>query len=190
MHAQSSFWQSAETVPNDLIELGSIVGAYGVRGWFKVKPYTSSGTLLTTKQWWLKCPKKPAAGLLSILSAKSHTHSVVACAQYISEREMAEELRGCSVWISRAAFPVLPEGEYYWADLIGLMAFNLQQQLLGRVVGLLDNGVHSILRLAYAEIKKSGVEVTQERLVPFVDAYISGVDWSEKKIYIDWQLDY
>lgn len=189
--AGNSWWQRTEAAPDDLVELGTIVGAYGVRGWFKVRPYTSSETLLAVTQWWLKSPKRPdSVALLPLLSMKKHSNYIVACVQDIFTPEAAEELKGCGIWVSRRAFPAPAEGEYYWVDLFGLDAINLQQQVLGQVVGLVDNGAHAILRLAYVDRDQRGVETKRERLIPFVKAYIHEIDWIKRAIYIDWQLDY
>lgn len=189
--ASNAWWQRTEVAPDDLVELGAIVGAYGVRGWFKVRPYASSETLLAVTQWWLKNPKRPdSVASLPLLSMKKHSNSIVACVQDISTPEAAEELKGCGIWVSRQAFPAPAEGEYYWVDLLGLNAINLQQQALGKVVDLVDNGAHAILRLAYVEMDQRDVETKRERLIPFVKAYIHEIDWIKRVIYIDWQLDY
>jgi 16S rRNA processing protein RimM len=121
---------------------------------------------------------------------KKHSNSIVASVQDIVTREAAEELKSCSVWVSRQDFPELAEGEYYWVDLLGLSALNLQQQVLGQVIDLVDNGAHAVLRLAYLDTDENGVEVKRERLVPFVKAYIHEIDWIQRTIHIDWQLDY
>ena len=191
MASNNGWWQHTEAVPDDLVELGAIVGAYGVRGWFKIRPYASSETLLAVTQWWLKSPKRPdSVAALHLLSMKKHSNCIVACVKDILTPEAAEELKGCGVWVSRRAFPVPAEGEYYWVDLLGLSAINLQQQVLGQVVDLVDNGAHAILRLAYLDTDQQGVESKRERLVPFVKAYIHEIDWVKRTVYIDWQLDY
>ena len=42
-------------VPDDLIELGSLRGAYGVRGWVKVAPLSpDADTLRAVSAWWLQ----------------------------------------------------------------------------------------------------------------------------------------
>jgi 16S rRNA processing protein RimM len=182
-------------VPKDLIELGMVASAYGVYGWFKVKPHALVDTLLVVKQWWLKFPDQLAKDLhcampLTVLAAKRHNHFIVAQAQQISNRDTSESLKGCSVWVSRSHFPATLDDEYYWVDLFGLTAINLQNQSLGEVVGLLDNGAHPILRLVYFDINKAGVEIKRERLIPFVKAYLCEIDWQNKSVCIDWQLDY
>ena len=61
---------------------------------------------------------------------------------------------------------------------------NRQGEALGAVVGLLDTGPHSVLRIQPAEPQ------AEERLVPFVAAYVDDVNLAEKRITVDWGLDY
>jgi 16S rRNA processing protein RimM len=46
-----------EAAPPDLIELGRIVSAYGIKGWVKIQPHSAqANVLLGTSVWWLKAP--------------------------------------------------------------------------------------------------------------------------------------
>ena len=94
-----------------------------------------------------------------------------------------------AVKISRRLFPVLPEGEFYWLDLIGLSVENLQGESLGQVRDLMDNGAHPILRVAAADVAESEL-IKCERLIPFVDKFVKVVDQKTRKITVDWGLDY
>ena len=67
-------------------------------------------------------------------------------------------------------------------DLIGATVVNEQQETLGTVRGLIDNGAHQILRIVG--------EGEVERLVPFVEVYVKSVDVAGKRIVVDWGLDY
>jgi 16S rRNA processing protein RimM len=52
----------AATAPDDLIELGRIISAYGVRGWVKIQPHSAQGTVLRAAPvWWLVAPVAPLA---------------------------------------------------------------------------------------------------------------------------------
>ena len=101
-------------------------------------------------------------------------------------RNVAEALRGCAVWVSRAEFPAPDDDEFYWVDLIGLEVVNREGAPLGRVTDLLDTGPHCVLRVQ-AEVH--GGEAI-ERLIPFVSAYIDSVDLAARRIVADWGLDY
>jgi 16S rRNA processing protein RimM len=182
--------ESAE-LPADAIEVGRIADAWGIKGWFKVLPHSASPeALFSSKRWFLQPSERGAktfAGtvLLKIIEAKEHSDSVVATAQEVPDRNTAELLKGARIFVSRASFPTPATDEYYWVDLIGLDVVNREGVALGVVRELLHTGPQTVLVLAYEEDGKA-----QERMIPFVSAYIDTVDLAGRRIIADWQPDY
>lgn len=179
-------------LPADAVEVGRILGAWGVKGWLKIQPYSASPeALFSSKRWFLQPSErggKPSFSgtvCLSIKSARDHADTVVASAHEVADRDAAEQLKGSRIFISRASFPTPEEGEYYWVDLIGLTVVNRQGVSLGEVKELLAAGPQTTLVLGYQEDGKE-----RERLIPFVDAYVDKVDLSGRRIEVDWQPDY
>ena len=179
----------ALTVPDDLIQVGHITGAYGLRGGIRVTPYSlDADALLNVKTWWLD---KPSLRPVQVRSAKFHSGEVTATLVDMSERTLAEALKGATVQVSRADFPALSEDEYYWTDLIGLDVVNEQGEALGKVTDLMHNGAQSILRITPVPAADAPVDAkVEERLVPFVDQFIKTVDQQARLITVDWGLDY
>src|SRR5712691_9658046 len=102
--------------PEDAIEVGRIVDAWGVKGWIKVQPFAADPqALFSSRRWFLKPPEPqgpkrlPAAvavpPILKITQAKHHGDGVVAQAQEVDDRSAAEALRGARVFVPRASFP-------------------------------------------------------------------------------------
>ncbi len=174
-------------LPEDLVMVGYISGAYGINGWVRVKPYSADAdALLNAKTWWLD---KPDLHDVDVLQAKMHSGDVVAQLMGVVGRDAAELLKGAAVKIPRSHFPLLSNGEFYWVDLIGLEVENLQSECLGRVREMMDNGAHPILMveaLDNSESEKNAPEI----LIPFVDRFVKLVDLAAKKITVDWGLDY
>lgn len=171
-------------IPKDLVEVGHVSGAYGIRGWIKIRPYSADAeALLAADKWWLD---KPTYHEVMAVQARWQGDGIVACLKGMSDRNAAEALRGAVVRISRADFPALEENEYYWVDLIGLDAVNKQGIHLGIVSNLIDNGVHPILQVQAA--LPDGRE--KELLIPFVNSYVGDVDMDKGTIAVDWELDY
>ncbi|RTL26223.1 MAG: ribosome maturation factor RimM [Burkholderiales bacterium] len=203
--------------PEDAVEVGRIVDAWGVKGGIKVQPFSSDPqALFCTKKWFLrpgelasgalprpsaakatvKAAVKPGAvaparlakpRFLQITQAREQGDVVVATADGLDDRNAAEALKGARVYVSRSAFPTPDEDEFYWVDLIGLDVINQQGEALGKVLDLLDTGPHSVLRCE-AEPDADGKPV--ERLIPFVSAYIVSVSLADRRIVADWGLDY
>lgn len=184
--------------PEDAVEVGIVVDAWGLKGWIKVKPFASDPqALFSSRRWFLKAPErtgvvrpdtvlKPLPPLLRITQVKEHGEVVVALAQEVPDRDAAEALRGARVFIGRSSFPTAGTDEFYWVDLIGLNVVNRQGEQLGTVAGLIDTGPHSVLRVV-----PEGVEdEAGERLIPFVAAYIDDVSLEQRRITVDWGLDF
>jgi 16S rRNA processing protein RimM len=187
--------------PADAIEVGRIVDGWGIKGWLKVLPFAADGgALIASKRWFLKAPeasgpRRPVAPgqaarllppALDIRQSRRHGDSVVAQADGVVDRNGAEALRGARIFVSRAGFPKTADDEYYWIDLIGLAVVNQQGEALGSVSGLIDNGPQSVLRVA----PEGTTSEEDERLIPFVGAYVIDVDLAAKRITVDWGLDY
>jgi 16S rRNA processing protein RimM len=178
---------AAHEVPGDLTQVGHVSGAYGVLGAVRVSPYSvDADALLQVKTWWLD---KPSLRPVQVRTARMHSGDLVATLVDVNGRDAAEALKGATVQVPRSAFPELPEDEYYWSDLIGMDAVNLQGDALGKVTDMMHNGAQSILRIT--PVLDEALEVkAQERLVPFVDQFVKHVDMAGKKITLDWGLDY
>lgn len=181
--------------PDDAIEVGRILDAWGVKGGIKVLPFSNEpDALLAARRWFLQpaegrlrpAGSAPMPASLSIRTARDHGDVIVATSPEIPDRNAAEALKGVRVFVSRAAFPAAAEGEYYWIDLIGLTVVNRAGESLGTVESLLDTGAHSVLRVTY----ESADAKPGERLIPFVDAYVDQVDLPARRIVVDWGLDY
>lgn len=175
-------------VPEDLVLVGYISGAYGLNGWVRVRPYSADAdALLNAKTWWLD---KPEFRDVAMMQSKVHSGDVVAQLMGVAGRDAAEALKGATVQIPRSHFPALSDNEFYWVDLIGLEVENLQGMRLGQVSDMMDNGAHPILRVAVPQVAEADPKAAQELLIPFVEQFVITVDRTAKKITVDWGLDY
>jgi len=182
--------ESAE-MPADAIEVGRVLDAWGVKGWFKVLPYSASPeALFSSKRWFLLPAEKGPVTFsgchkLAIKEAREHADTVVASAHDVPDRNAAEALRGARIFVSRASFPTAAEDEYYWVDLIGLEVLNRADESMGTVRELLSTGPQTVLVLEYTADGKQA-----ERMIPFVSAFVDAVDLPNRRIRVDWQADY
>ncbi|MBP0591718.1 ribosome maturation factor RimM [Paraburkholderia sp. LEh10] len=190
--AQEMCAESAQSWPDDAVEVGAIVDAYGLKGWVKVAAHADAGqggdALLSAKRWWLENGRERKSA--PRLQSKVHGDSIVAHLAGTADRDAAFALRGYRVYVRRSDFPALNADEYYWVDLLGLDVVNEAGVELGKVAGLINNGAQSVLRIEYPATGKDGQPVTDERLIPFVGVYVKTVDQAAKKIVVDWEADY
>ena len=180
--------------PADAIEVGRIIGAWGVKGAFKVQAYASDPqALFSSRRWYLQAPgalRRVLPPLLHVTQAREQAGSVVASAREVADRDGAEALTGALVFVSRTSFPSAADNEYYWVDLIGLAVTNRDGARLGEVTGLIDTGVHSVLRVRRPDAPSDASADEAERLIPFVAAYVDSVDLALRQMRVDWGLDY
>ena len=181
----------AADLPADAIEVGRIADAWGIKGWFKVLPYSADPeALFSSKRWFLMPAEKGAktfsgVAKLAITEAKIHSNTVVACACEVDDRTAAEALRGARIFVARSSFPMAGKDEYYWVDLIGLDVVNREGVALGTVKELLSTGAQTVLVMDYEQDGKM-----HERMIPFVAVYIDDVDLTVRRILVDWQPDF
>jgi len=203
--------EDGEVWPEDAIEVGRVLDAWGVKGGFKVLPFSSDPqALFCTKRWFLR-PAEPQPGaaiarpvsasaasagaapvrlarprFLKVRQAREQGDAIVVTAEGVDDRNTAESLRGARVFVSRSAFPTPDDDEFYWVDLIGLDVVNRDGVALGSVADLIDTGPHCVLRCAFTDAEGKPAE----RLIPFVAAYIDSVSLAQRRIVADWGLDY
>ena len=181
----------AAELPADAIEVGRIADAWGIKGWFKILPYSASPeALFSSKRWYLQPAEKgpkvfDGTVLLRIKEAREHADTVVASSHEVPDRTAAELLRGARIFVSRASFPTPDNDEYYWVDLLGLDVVNREGLPMGQVKDLMATGPQTVLVLLFEQDGKP-----QERMIPFVSAYIDQVDLGARRITVDWQPDY
>lgn len=173
-------------IPDDLVLVGYISGAYGIQGWVRIRPYSADAyAMLHAKTWWLD---KPSLRDVDVMHAKIHGDDLVAQLMGVADRNAAEALKGAAVQVRRSHFPPLSDDEFYWVDLIGLAVENVQGESMGAVVDLMDNGAHPILRVQAPAA--TDADKPREWLIPFVDQFVKSVDQAAKKITVDWGLDF
>jgi 16S rRNA processing protein RimM len=185
----------APALPADAVEVGRVLGAWGVKGGIKVKPFAADPqALFSSKRWYLQPPEtvmpqgnrasRSLPPLLRVVQAREHGDGVVATVQDIDDRDAAQALAGARVFVPRASFPTPDEDEFYWVDLIGLSVANRAGVELGTVTGLIETGPHCVLRVQAAAAD------APERLIPFVAAYVDAVDLPGRRIAVDWDPEY
>lgn len=94
----------------------------------------------------------------------------------ITHRSQAEALVGCDLFIEKATLPALPEGTYYWADLIGLEVVSVDGRSLGRLESILATGSNDVY-----VVKGAGKEI----LIPALKSVVKAVDLAARRVRVD-----
>ena len=177
---------SAAQPAADIVVLGKVVDAYGLRGAVKVHAFADDpGAWGAVSHWWLGRDEDPPARWRRVRLTSCREQAgggLVASFWGVSDRNASELLRGLLVGVPRAELPAARSGEYYWADLIGLEVVNQREQPLGRVIGLIETAANDVLRVDDG--------LGNERLLPFVATVVLDVDVSVQCIRVDWEADW
>ncbi len=162
------------------VTVGRVSGLYGVTGWVKVFSYTRpKENILAYTPWLLQTADGWRPYRLE--RGRVHGKGLIASLAEIGDRESARLLMGCDIAVSRSQLPELPEGEYYWCDLIGLEVYNRQDDSLGRVVEVQETGANDVLV----------VEGEERCLIPLLmEQFVREVDLKQGRIIVDWDPEW
>lgn len=157
------------------VVLAAVAGAHGIAGEVRLKLFTASID-------GLKAHARFEAGerFLTLKALRPGPQGAVARFAEIGDRSAAEALRGTLLSVPRSSLPPLPEGEYYWHDLIGLAVEDDSGTPVGSVVAIDNFGASDILDIALAGGRRVLVPVVPDAVLdvgavirvsrPFLDA--------------------
>ena len=140
---------AAEQAPDDQVVLAAVIGAHGIRGEVRLKMFAESLESLRRHKTVIV-----GGQALSLVSVKGEGTAVARFAE-IADRTAAEALRGAEVSVPRSALPPLGEGEYYHADLLGLVCVGQGGEPLGTVVAVENFGAGDLLEIERPDGKRA-----------------------------------
>lgn len=168
-----------------MIVLGRIVAPFGVQGWLKIHPFGDDPlSWRSMPNWWVATDPDAPAEVWSprkLRGCRMHGKGLVATIEGVDDRNAAEAIEGWYIGAPREALPKPGADEYYWGDLVGLAVSNEAGEPLGTVSGLISTGAHDVLQVQ---------EGDNERLIPFVAAYVLDVDLANRTIRVAWEKDW
>jgi 16S rRNA processing protein RimM len=128
--------------PRDLIPVGVIIGAHGIRGEVKIKSLTADPKAFTSYG-----PLSSADGrIFEISKSKPASDHFICALKSVSDRNQAEALKGTELLVARDKLPKLPEGEFYLSDLNSKPVV-AKGKTLGTVMGFQNYGAGDLMEL-------------------------------------------
>jgi 16S rRNA processing protein RimM len=151
----------------DLLEAGKIVKPHGLDGRMKVVSYLEAGSVLESlEEVFIKNGNRKAK-LRNVKSIKLNKKGFLLELEGVEDIDTANALAGCQVLIPSDKLEELPEGEYYWRDIVGLEVRTYDGEILGRIVSIFPTGGNDVYVCAGGE---------REILLPAVADIIRRVD--------------
>jgi 16S rRNA processing protein RimM len=150
-----------------LIEIGRIVRSHGLNGQVKVLSYLETPEVLRGVSELLVGRTEAEALRLPLTALQTGKDSLVLRFEGIADRDAAERLRGQSLWMPAELRHALPEGEYYWSEIIGLQVLTEEGRELGRIESVFPTGSNDVY-----VCRKGGREI----LLPAIDDVVRRID--------------
>ncbi len=160
---------------SDLVCVGAIAGAFGVRGEVRLKSFCATPEDIAA---YSPLTTEDNARRFDVTLTGHASNALTAELSGIATKEEADALRGVRLFVPRERMPSLPDDEYYHADLIGLAVHDTGGRLLGHVRTVLNHGAGDLL-----EIHGPGLRDTV--LLPFTLAAVPTVDLAAGRIVTD-----
>lgn len=174
---------------DERIVVGQLAGAYGIKGWVKLRSFTEPAeNILEYRPWFLRT----CHGLREVIpdDYKTRPQGMVVHFNGVDDRDVAAQLGRALIEIDETHLAPLPDGEYYWHELQGLdvvSAWEGQRYLLGRIKHLMETGANDVI---VVEPTSNSVD-DRERLVPYVPGqFVERVDVDSGSIVVNWDPEF
>jgi 16S rRNA processing protein RimM len=148
------------------ILLGRIAGAHGLKGEVLIQSFAKVPEGIAAYG-----PLSDADGgkTITIMRAKLTAKGVVARLAGVDDRTAAEALTGMELYIARARLPPAAEEEFYHADLIGMLAVDLEGRALGHISAVHNFGAGDLIEIRLAGSGKTELVAFTAATVPTLD---------------------
>lgn len=160
---------------NDFLEIGQIVNSYGIKGFFKVVPFTDDITRFDDLET-IYIEKNKKLKKKTIEEVKYHKNLVLLKIKGIDDINDTEQYKNCILKIERKDAVELPEDTYFITDLIGIEVYDEDEKLLGNLVDIFPTGSNDV----YVVKDELGKQI----LLPAIGEVIKKVDVANKKMIV------
>jgi 16S rRNA processing protein RimM len=161
--------------PTGQIEVGRIVGVFGIKGWLKVQSFTEPVEgILDYAEWHLDRPG--IAGTWRVRDGRRQGRQVVASLAEVEDRDEAQRFVGARITVEREQLAPLQAREYYRADLIGLRVLNARGFEFGRIAHFIDGPAYPLMVVRGAK----------EHWLPATPQQLRRVDLARGEVLVDW----
>jgi 16S rRNA processing protein RimM len=164
-----------------MIEVGRIIGLFGIHGWLKIDSYTQPQENILSYQPWLIKLKGAKPQNISVAASEMHSKGLVVQLVGYESMDAARALVSARIEVEREQLPQLPEGQHYWTDLEGLEVKTIEGVSLGKVAYLFATPANDVLV----------VKGDRERFIPYLpQQVVKLIDLSNKVMQVDWDPEF
>lgn len=171
---------------DDLLCVGIITSAHGIRGEVNVFPTTDDiGRFKKLKDVILDTKKGLVPAKLT--GAKFFKQTAILKLEGVDDRDAAQELKKVSILVTRENAVKLKKDEYFIADLIGVKVYTKEDALVGVVSDVLVTGANDVYEITIDNsFVCDGVDNMPEKFyAPAIKECIKDVNIEENRIVMD-----
>jgi 16S rRNA processing protein RimM len=128
----------------ELLEIGKIIRFHGLAGRMKVLSYLESQEVLNNLPEVFVGKRVPDAVPYPLDAVQPGREFFLLKLGGIEDMDAAAKLIGSFVWMPSDKMEKLPEGEYYWHDIIGLQVVTEGGQVLGKIQSVFPTGSNDV----------------------------------------------
>lgn len=158
----------------DLVIIGVILGAHGVRGDVRVKSFTAEPEAVFDYAPFLSEQGEMLIDPTAVRTGKDH---FIVSPKRPRQKEEWDGMKGTKLCVPRDALPETDEDEFYIDDLVALDVYAGGEAPLGRVKAVLNHGAGDLI-----EVQVSGQ--SKPILIPFTFEDVPTVDLALGRIVV------
>ncbi len=155
----------------DFIIIGEIVKTRGLRGCMKVLSFVDTADISAGLEFVYIQDNFEQKKLYNLRKIDISGRFLFVELDTINDVDLAKTFVGCKIVIPGNMFKELPEGEYYWRDIIGLNVYTEEGKLLGQIESVFPTGSNDVYVC-------KGVE--REILLPAIADVIKFIDIDQR----------
>ncbi len=175
------------TLEDEWLEIGTIVGAYGIQGEVKVLSLSDFPERFECPgQRWLQSPRQDSPQPVKLKSGRQlpGKNLFVVRLANITTRNQAEALTHYTLLVPKGDRLPIAEDEYHVADLIHLEVYH-QGEKIGRVIDFYEAG-NDLLVVELMPVNGADSDPDPKMvLIPFVTAIVPVVDIANQRLEIN-----
>lgn len=149
---------------NDLIKVGVIASAHGIRGQVKLRSLTENPKDLLT---YSPLTDAKGARVFVFTCEGIKDDSLIVSIEGVADRNAAELLKNIGIYAPANLLPEKEDGMWYYSELVGMQAQTSDGKPYGKIIGVHNFGAGDILEFTLAD--------GSNEMLPFKEGFIGDV---------------
>lgn len=159
----------------DFIVIAKITGVHGLKGKLKVFSYSGS---LSSLQPGMKVlvRNQGKRSFFTVSGLSEQKKNFLISFKEIDNIETAQKYTGSKILVEQSSLPELPEGTYYWKDLIGLKVCSVSGDNYGEIKTIMETGSNDVYVVGNDD---------DEILIPAIASVVKEINLDEGVVLVD-----